>query len=232
MTSAASSSRDGPADKPPKIGGQMLMMMIMFMMILFLFNQPVRMAIGGALGTVLYPVIGFGGSFPIITLMAAGMMMIVFTTIIRHFFVDWVEMARNQRIVSAFNKELRKARLENNMYKIKKLTEMQKDIMAKSLSSTQTQIKLMPITMLIIIPIFAWIWVFVSESIPSSTFSVPWALDGDLLRHNILPNWILVYSLMTLPFGQVVSRILKFFSFRKRLREMEISKGFSHAGDN
>jgi len=231
MTRPASSSRDSPADKPPKIGGQMLMMMIMFMMILFLFNQPVRMAIGGALGTVLYPAIGFDGSFPIITLMTAGMMMIVFTTIIRHFFVDWVEMARNQRIVSAFNKELRKARLENNMYKIKKLTEMQKDIMAKSLSSTQTQIKLMPLTMLIIIPIFAWIWVFVSESIPSSTFSVPWALDGDLLRSNVLPNWILVYSLMTLPFGQVVSRILKFFSFRKRLREMEISKGFSHAGD-
>jgi hypothetical protein len=32
---------------------------------------------------------------------------------------------------------------------------------------------------------------------------------------------VLVYSLVTLPFGQVVQRVLKTYSFRKRLKELE-----------
>lgn len=228
-----SSGKQAPASgtPTPNVGNQMLIMLVLFMAIILLFSGDTRTAIGKFVGYGLYPVFGFGGSFPLITLILTGMMMILLSTLLRHFFVDWVEMARNQRIVSAFNKELRKARLDNNMYKIKKLTEIQKDVMAKSLSATQTQMKLMPISMFVIIPIFAWIWVFVSESIPTSAFSVPWELNANLERSHIFPNWILVYSLVTIPFGQVVSRILKFFSFKKRLSEIESGEGASNAGN-
>ncbi|HDP96079.1 MAG TPA: DUF106 domain-containing protein [Euryarchaeota archaeon] len=229
-----SSGKQAPASgaPTPNVGNQMLIMLVLFMAIILLFSGDTRTAIGKAVGYVLYPVFGFGGSFPLITLMLTGMMMTLLSTLLRHFFVDWVEMARNQRIVSAFNKELRKARLDNNMYKIKKLTEIQQDIMAKSLSATQTQMKLMPISMFVIIPIFAWVWVFVSETIPTSAFSVPWELNASLERSHIFPNWILVYSLVTIPFGQVVSRILKFFSFRKRLSEIESGEGALNADNN
>jgi hypothetical protein len=39
---------------------------------------------------------------------------------------------------------------------------------------------------------------------------------------NVLPNWVLLYSLLTLPFGQVVTRVLKYFSFSRRLRDLEM----------
>jgi len=223
--------QQGAGPQQPNVGGQMMMMLILFMGIILLFNQNVRESIGDFVGLGMFPFVGFGGAYPIVTLMVTGMLMIMFSTVLRHFFVDWVEMARNQRLMSAFNKELRKARLDNNTYKIKKLTEIQKDVMAKSLSATQTQIKLLPVTMLVIIPIFAWISVFVSQSIPTSTFSVPWEPNGDLQNSHIFPNWVLIYSLMTIPFGQVISRILKFFSFRKRVKELDRGEGAGNAGD-
>jgi len=89
------------------------------------------------------------------------------------------------------------------------------------MQASQTQLKLMPITMLVIIPIFAWLANFVYLDLESTLFSVPWALEANMRNSNVLPNWILLYSLLTLPFGQVLTRALKYFSFSKRLRSLE-----------
>lgn len=222
----------GQRPASPAMGGQLMILMVMFLAVMIIFTPQVRDTIGDAIGFVFMPVIGFGGLYPIFTLILAGCLMIFFSTILRHFFVDWVEAARNQRVVSAFQKELRKARLENNMYKIKKLTEVQAEVMQKSMTGMNSQMKLMPVTMIVIIPIFAWLYIFVSESIPTTIFSVPWYWNTDLNGINVLPNWILLYSLVTLPFGQVLARTLKYFSFRKRLLELESGKGAAYEGDH
>jgi uncharacterized membrane protein (DUF106 family) len=227
--SAAGERKGGPA--PGMGGGQIIILMVMFLAITLLFNPSTRMLIGGAVGFVFEPVIGFGGSYPIITLLIAGTLMMFISTILRHFFVDWVSQARNQRIVSAFQKEFRKARLENNMYKIKKLNEVQREVMSKSMSGMQTQMKLMPVTMAVIIPVFAWLSIFV-YSLPNSLFSAPWYWDSDLtaIQLGFMPSWILLYSVLTLPFSQVLSRILRYFSFRKRLRKLESGGGAANEG--
>jgi uncharacterized membrane protein (DUF106 family) len=211
---------------------QLIILMVIFFAISILFTPQLRIIIGTAVGFAFYPVIGFSGHFPIVTLMLAGMLMIFLSTLLRHFFVDWVEQARNQRVVSAFQKEFRKARLENNMYKIKKLTDVQQEVMQKSMSGMNSQMKLMPVTMAVIIPVFAWLYMFVSENIPTTIISVPWYWDTDLNSLSVLPNWILLYSLVTLPFGQVLARVLKYFSFRKRLLELEMGKGAVNEGDH
>jgi uncharacterized membrane protein (DUF106 family) len=225
-----------PGQRPgaPKqnMSGQLMIMLIMFFAISILFTPELRMILGNAVGFVFFPAIGFGGLFPIITLMLAGMLMILLSTVLRHFFVDWVSQARNQRIVSAFQKEFRKARLENNTYKIKKLTEVQAEIMQKSMSGMNSQMKLMPITMAVIIPVFAWLYIFVSFDVPTTIISVPWYWNTDLNASSVLPNWILLYSLVTLPFGQVLARVLKYFSFRKRLLELEWGKGAVNESDH
>ncbi len=225
-----------PGQRPgaPKqnMSGQLMIMLVMFFAISILFTPELRMILGNAVGFVFFPAIGFGGLFPIITLMLAGMLMILLSTVLRHFFVDWVSQARNQRIVSAFQKEFRKARLENNTYKIKKLTEVQAEIMQKSMSGMNSQMKLMPITMAVIIPVFAWLYIFVSFDVPTTIISVPWYWNTDLNASSVLPNWILLYSLVTLPFGQVLARVLKYFSFRKRLLELEGVKGAVNESDH
>lgn len=218
------SSGAGPAGpKPPKsgIGNQMFVMMAFVMAMIVMFDQNLRQGLGKLVGVPLFPLVGFNGHDPIITLLLTGLLMSFFSITVRHLFSDWIEQARNARITSAFQKELREARTSNNTYKLKKLTELQPKIMAQSLKASQTQLKLMPVTMLVIIPIFAWLANFVYIDVQSTTFSVPWSFSADLRSSNVLPNWILLYSLLTLPFGQVLTRILKHFSFSRKLRELE-----------
>jgi len=188
--------------------------------IVILLDAQLRDALGKLVGYAFMPLIGFNYQYPVITLFLAGMIMTALTVIVRHFFTDYVEQAESQKIVSAFNKELRTARLENNTFKMKKLLEQQSKIMQRSLKSSTTQLKLMPVTMVIIVPIFAWIAVFM-YSLPTAVVSVPWAFNVDLNGITVLPNWVLLYSLASIPFGQVVARLLRWYDFKKRLAKIE-----------
>lgn len=217
-------SMSGPgAGRPPKpdIGNQMVVMLAFITAMFVMFDNNLRQGLGRLVGIPLAPLVGFGGYQPILTLLFTGLLMSFFSISVRHFFVNWVDQARSQRITSAFQKELREARTSNNTYKLKKLTELQPQIMAQSMKASQTQLKLMPVTMLVVIPIFAWLANFIYLDLASTTFSVPWAFSADMKHSNVLPNWVLLYSLLTLPFGQILTRVLKYFSFSRRLRELE-----------
>ncbi len=211
-----------PGAKPPaNISGQMLLLFALMISMLVLFDQDLRRSLGEIVGIGLAPIVGFGGERPILTLLLTGLVMSFFSIMVRHFYMDWIEQARNARIMSAFQKELREARTSNNTFKLKKLTEIQPQMMSQSLKTTQTQFKLMPFTMIVVVPIFAWLANFVYIDVASTTFSVPWEFNADMNGTNVLPNWILLYSLLTLPFGQVLTRVLKYYTFGKRLRDLE-----------
>jgi len=215
----------GEAPAPnPKGGFSRFITIFVFLLALFiLFDESLRNILGSAVGFVLEPVIGFGGQYPVVTLFLAGIFMTLLTVVLRHFFTDYVAQVRSQKIVTAFNKELRQARVENNKYKLKKLLDMQPDMMKQSMDVSSTQMKLMPITMLVVIPVFAWLAVFMFgiADAPSSYISVPWAESTWLNASTVLPHWVLLYSLASIPFGQILQRSLRYFEFRKRLRELE-----------
>jgi uncharacterized membrane protein (DUF106 family) len=194
----------------------------MFILAVFVMFDPVlRDALGNIVGMGLGPVIGFGGNYPALTLILAGMFMTGLTIVVRHFFTDYVQQAESQKIVGAFNKELRKARLDNNTFKTKKLMEQQPKIMEKSMKMTGSQLKLMPVTLLIVIPIFAWVAVFMYQ-VTSPLIAVPWSYNVDLniLTMGFFPNWVLLYSLISIPFSQILSRLLRYYDFKKRLNEL------------
>jgi len=205
----------------PDIGSQMILLLSFMLALFIMFDQNLRKGLGDIVGYGLTPIVGFDGNQPILTLMFTGLLMSFFSIVVRHVFIDWVDQARNQRITSAFQKELRDARKDNNTYKLKKLTEMQPEIMSKSLKASQSQLKLMPVTMLVIIPIFAWLANFVYIDLGSTSLSVPWEYNASLKGTNVLPNWVLLYSLLTLPFGQALTRLLKYFSFTRRLNHLD-----------
>jgi len=207
-----------PAAPKPSSGTFMTIFMLGLALIVLL-DQGLRSWLGEIAGYIFNPVIGFDYQYPIITLCLAGLFMTALTTSLRPLFTDFVKQAESQKIVSAYNKELRQARVENNMYKIKKLLELQPKIMEKSLEQTKNQFKLMPISMLIIIPIFAWLAVFVGD-LDSTLFAVPWSNVANFDDSYLLPSWILVYSCVTIPFGQILARTMRYFSFKKRLKEL------------
>ncbi|MGQ0535516.1 MAG: hypothetical protein ACT4PT_05550, partial [Methanobacteriota archaeon] len=82
-------------------------------MFFILFNEDLRLATGRAVGVVLEPTITSHGQDPIWTIFLAGLVMVTLTTVVRHFFVDWVDMARAQEAMRAFQKAFREAQKEN-----------------------------------------------------------------------------------------------------------------------
>jgi uncharacterized membrane protein (DUF106 family) len=209
-----------PAQDPKATTSRMLLIFVFIMAIFVMFDNNLRTALGKIVGYGLEPIWGFDGSFPVVSLFITGAFMTTLSIVVRHFFTDYVKQARSQKIMSAFNKEMQAARKENNTYKLKKMLELQPKMMEESMKQTTTQMKLMPVTMLIIIPIFAWLAVFVGN-LESAVITVPWSNFADLKETYVLPAWVLLYSLISVPFGQLLSRGLRYYSFKKRLNELK-----------
>ena len=204
-------------------------------------GQKFRLLMGQYAGYVLNPTIGFGFARPLVTILLASVILVVGTTAIRHFLVDWVGMARIQEAMRAFQKEFSQARKDNNTYKLKKLTEAQPEVMALQADMSTEQMKPMAFTMILVVPIFAWLYTFVAAVVAADlalgTFhhvvAVPWDTHWDLTlgtdppdHHwyllGFFPRWIVLYSLFGIPFGQIAQRALKLWEYRHH--EVELSQ--------
>ena len=214
--------------------GMLLVMVIMFGVASF------RQQIGGALDFI-FQFIAFDGKYPVLTLVIAGIIMITLGTVVRGFLQDPIKMARNQQIQSDFNKEFRQARIENNLFKMKKLQEIQPQITAMSMQASTDQMKVMPITMLFVVPIYAWVWFFLSTGdadnpgkyfCPGNSIfdtwgyvhvQMPWC-DIDLNSTLFLnfPVWIFIYTMISLPIGQIENRLIRLYFLKKELRRLDL----------
>jgi len=227
MTLADSSAFTGGAlgvNRPKKSPVSTFLLFASFILvILILFNPPLRAALGNAAGFVLQPAIGFGYAYPVLTIFLASALLVAGTTAIRHFLIDWANMARVQEIMRTFQKEFAEARKSNNTYKMKKLTDAQPQLMEMQAEMSTEQMKPMAFTMLLVIPIFAWLYIFVANAIVAGhdSMRVPWDAHYVLsqTRDNWwqlkwFPRWIIVYSLFGIPLGQITQRALKLWEYR------------------
>lgn len=184
-----------------------------------------RVEIGQALNHV-FKYIDFGGKYPVLTLMIAGLIMITLSTVIRSFLSDPISQAKSQQKQSEFNTEMRNARLENNLYKMKKLQELQPQMMQSSMEQSTQMMKLMPVTMLFVIPIYAWIFYFVTYTMGGDTspliINMPWG-TANLMDNMIgfMPQWIVIYTLISLPIGQLENKLINYYLFKKRLSAID-----------
>ncbi|HVL49493.1 MAG TPA: EMC3/TMCO1 family protein [Candidatus Thermoplasmatota archaeon] len=221
---------------PKSMGSTFLLLITFGAVFLILFNPELSAQIGRYVGFVLEPIIGFGREAPVLTIFGASIIMVVTTTVIRHFFTDWVKMARTQEIMRAFQKEFSEARKSNNSYRMKKLTEQQPELMQHQMEMQGQTMKPMAFTMLVVIPIFAWLghYLLTFPTAPVDQLAqcgipiqMPWNdqwmllgprdCPGDVATHGswwILPHWVLLYSLFSIPFGTLTMRALKLWEFR------------------
>ena len=205
---------------PAASSSPILMLMMMFLMLMIIIDPSLRNLIGNLVGLAFEPAIGFDYQFPLWTLLFAGMVSITFSTVLRHYMIDWVDMARINRKSGALRKELFAAMKRRDMSRVDQLNKLQRDSSAETMSTTMNQMKPTMITMVLVIGGFTWLWVFIAAA-PNHFFSVPWLYNVDFLSSNVLPNWILLYSLLTMPVTQVLGRVLKWFSFSRRLKALE-----------
>ena len=217
---------------PPMSSKTMIGMfaVLIIMMVVMQF----RSQIGGALDYV-FQYIAFDGRYPVVTLIIAGLIMITISTIVRSLMSDPIEMAKNQQIQSDFNKEFRQARMENNLFKMKKLQEMQPQIMAMSMQASTQQMKVMPVTMIFLLPMYAWVWYFINPSDAAiaggdyfaageAVAHLPWSASFDLntMLVGFFPAWIIIYTMVSMPIGQIENRLLRYYFLRKHLRELDL----------
>lgn len=190
-------------------------------LIIMMVVMMARDQIGEALNYV-FKYIDFGGQYPVLTIVLAGLIMITLSTVARALLTDPIAQAKSQHLQSEFNAEMRKARLENNLYKLKKLQEMQPQMMQASMEQSTKMMKVMPITMIFVIPIYAWIYYFVTFTMGGATSAViinmPWGLVNlmDLVM-GFMPIWIVIYTLISLPIGQLENKLINYIMFKKRL---------------
>ena len=216
----------GASPAPRKRGGTLLTILSFGLVFVIMFDAKLRNSLGNAVGLVLNPVIGFSGRYPILTVMLAGTVMVILTTLLRHFTTDWIEMAKFQTHMRAFNKELMKARKENNTFRMKKLQDQQPELMMKQQEVSKAQLKNMPLTMLVVIPLFAWVLTFL-QALDYWWVSTPWnprmdlfTTEGIVFGSSVLPHWILLYSALTIPLGALVQKGMKVLSWKERWEKL------------
>ncbi|MFA5452706.1 MAG: EMC3/TMCO1 family protein [Candidatus Methanomethylophilaceae archaeon] len=213
------------APQAPSMSSMMPMLIVLIMIMALYMIDGSNHYIGKLLNYV-FQIIDFDGQYAVLTLMLMGVIMTALSTIIRSFTMDPIAQTKSQQFMSSFNKELRQARIENNLYKVKKLEEMQSVVMAKSMESSTQMMKSMPYTMIVIVPIFLWVRYFVDVTLAAAgtqIISIPWSVVGVNLMHVFwfMPAWILVYTLVSIPLGQLVMKIIRTYQFKKRLHEIE-----------
>lgn len=216
------SGESGTGGAPPAKGGGggMSWMFIFLFMMIILFNGSTRQLLGNAIGFLMNPLVGFGGTAPVWTIFIGTFIVVTISQTIRHFMTDWVKLARNQKYMKAFNKELSEARKSQNQQRVQKLMELQPQIMSRQMETQGQTMKPTIFTMIFFIAWITWVYSFVAISAVDAV-SLPWTPAWSLEATSIFSSGLLLYILFTIPLSQIISNIWKYISFTKRLRALD-----------
>ncbi len=216
----ASTSRPAGQQMPQGTGSMFLSLIVMFGLLIAFFNPGVRDAAVSGFNVVLGPAIGFGGAFPVITIMIAELVVVLLGTTLRIVFTDFVEQARIQRIMGALRKEQRAAFKERDQARIRKLNQHQNKFMMQQSQVMQKQMRILPITLIVIFPLFTWLSVFL-YALPYPVFTVPWSSRVYFTEQFLVfPSWVYLYAILGIPFTQIYQRLLRYFMLKRRLEKL------------
>ena len=157
------------------------MFILGMMLLVFIMFGGLGDNIASISGIVLDPLIGFNGEFPLLTMMCAGLITIIVSTVTRHFMADWVDMAKKQKTMNEFNKQLREATKKGDEKRTQKLNEQNQEILAMQSSMMMSQMKSSVITMVVAILIFRWL-AFHLNTIDHPVITTPWEMHWPLME--------------------------------------------------
>jgi uncharacterized membrane protein (DUF106 family) len=210
----------GAKAAPPSGGSGMTWMFVMLLMMFIVLSPGVRNALGAGMAYVMDPLVGFGGVYPLWSILLGSLVIVVISQVIRHLMTDWVHLAKDQRYMTAFNKELTEARKSGNAQRMQKLMEMQPQVMMRQMDVQAQTMKPTVFTMVVFVAFITWIYVFTASAVVR-TISLPWEDAWPLLATAWMPYSVVLYMLFSIVLGQVVINTLKYMSFSRRLRALD-----------
>src|SRR5436853_7852930 len=117
--------------------------------------------------------------------------------------------------------------------RLAKLKEAQQAFMKDTMEMQTTPLKSMAWTLFLFIVIFTWLRLFVDvtlSNLGNQWIAVPWSDHVFLNSAYLFPSWVLLYSLLAIPFGQIVTRVLKYVRSRRRLEGLGVTPHLGPAG--
>lgn len=195
------------------------MIFLVLLTVMVLFDPNLSKGLGMATAAALDPVFGFGGRLPVVTIFLAAVLTTTLGSVARHYFSDWVKIARVTKANSALQKAIWNATRRGNLNKVQKLNEKRREISAANMSVQFAPMKSLAFTFLAFILIYAWLNNLINGMTASAgtlMYAVPWQFQTSMVSYYLFPSWMLLYMLFNIFLGQLISRILKFFSFRMK----------------
>ena len=209
---------------PPSFS-RFIMIFLGLLAIYAIISPDVGVGFASIANVALFPVIGFGGALPTVTILLAGILTTTISSVIRDHYTNWVKMARTQKVMGAWRKEQMEAMRKGQTTRLAKLKEAQQGFMKDTMEMQTTPLKSMAWTLFLFIVIFTWLRLFVDvvlNNLGNQWIAVPWSNHVYLNSVYVLPSWVLLYSLLAIPFGQIITRVLKYVRFRRRLEKMGV----------
>jgi len=222
------------APAQPAMGSSFLLFMMLPLLLLVVLTPGMRLTIGLGMDFCLSPVFGFNLQYPLYTILVSGFLMVVVTSLLRHLYTDWISVGKQSYLQKYVSKKFKEA--QGNPIKLKKVQELNAEIMKMTSERMNTQTKTMLYTMVISLLLFMWLIVFMYNKTPVHIISAPWAVEngwsltdsGAIIQFlsggqykGPMPNWVLLYSLFSIPIGQAIQAGLKYYSFKKMIERID-----------
>jgi uncharacterized membrane protein (DUF106 family) len=134
----------------------------------------------------------------------------IYTSIIQKYTMNWEVMAKSkelQKQMREIQKEYIEAKKEDNKHKIKKIENKRAEVMRKQTEFSgemmKQQMKPMAYIVIITIPVFMWMWEYVSGAVIFPLIG-PIELTATFVFG--MPYWVLWYMVCSIPLTQVVRK--------------------------
>lgn len=216
-----------PASPPPRRSGgfKISTFILVFLGLLGLWmviDTPFRNSLAGSLGTSvgssgpLYVAIGFGSQYLLLTMAIAGALEMAVTAVAYNFVTNWVKAAKVQKWSGAFRKVQMAAMRSGKKDRIDTLKPFQQRLTRMSSEVSIAQLKGMAVTWFLLILIYTWVGIVISDVSSSCSAAVNNCVDLGGTTISLLspvvgpiPYWFLIFSLYTVPLSFIFRRLLK-----------------------
>lgn len=228
-----------PTPPRPQFKFSTFLLTFLFVMGIYMLIDPTaRNGVAAALNGVLYPVIGFGYQFPLLTMFLAAVLEMLITAVAYNFTTDWIKAAKVAKWSAAFRKVQMEAMRSGKRDRIEALQPYQQRLTALSGEVSIAQLKGMAVTWFLVIAIYTWVGLFIRAAYLHTTAAgVADPLDvlsiGGASAHLYLgagglafiPLWFLVFSLYTIPSSIAFRRVLKHVWLQRRAAQLAPGPG-------
>lgn len=204
--------------RPPPQPVKLSTMAIVFCGILGLFMllnlDGLRTGISQALGSAnfptgpLYIAFGFNSQYLLATMAIAGVIEMAITALAYTYTTDWVKAARFQKWSAAFRKAQMAAIRSGKKDRIDALKPSQGKMQRLGAEVQVGTLKGMAITYFLLILIYSWVGNVISYA-PSHVVNIGGGSFDLMATVWVIPAWIVIFSLYTLPFSFLFRRLLK-----------------------